>query len=154
MRLNFQRSDICLITIPWTVSNLQLCNSSLTWAISILWILATFRTVYWVSAVRHPTSCKYLAAWVMQYLLMQESNLAWSYDRNHLYAAVNPVNYNIFPDKRGGNTTDVPINQNEHLMVWLRPAAKPTLRKLWGRIDQTLQAGKSFFPFLGFFQHA
>ena len=71
----------------------------------------------------------------------QESDLAWSYDRDHLYGDEMAVNYNIYPDKRGGNTTTVPVNQNEHLMVWLRPAAQPSFRKLWGTINQTIPAG-------------
>ena len=79
-----------------------------------------------------------------QALFVQESNIAWTYDKDHLYGHFQPVNYNIFPEKRGGNTSDVPIDQNEHLMVWLRPASQPTFRKLWGRIDQTLAAGRQF----------
>jgi hypothetical protein len=72
---------------------------------------------------------------------IDESNLAWSFDRNHLYGAVQPVNYNTYPAQRGGNTSVVDINQNEHLMVWLRPGAKPTIRKLWGRINTPIAAG-------------
>ena len=30
----------------------------------------------------------------------------------------------------------------EHWMVWMRTAALPTFRKLWGRIMQDLPAGK------------
>lgn len=73
----------------------------------------------------------------------QESGIAWSYDKNHLYGSTQPVNYNIYPELRGGNTSEVPVNQNEHLMVWLRPAAQPSFRKNWGRIDQQLPAGKT-----------
>ena len=72
---------------------------------------------------------------------MQESGIAWSYDKNHLYGPVQPKNFNTEAARRGGNTSDVDINQNEHLMVWLRPGAKPTIRKLWGKINTPLAAG-------------
>ncbi len=72
---------------------------------------------------------------------MQESGIAWSYDKNHLYGAVQPQNFNTEPARRGGNTSEVDINKNEHLMVWLRPGAKPTIRKLWGKITTPLAAG-------------
>lgn len=47
--------------------------------------------------------------------------------------------------------------ENEHFIVWMRPAALPSFRKLYGRIDTAVQAGTvlSFnvsanFPVLGF----
>jgi len=72
---------------------------------------------------------------------VDETDLAWSFDRNHLYGAVTPVNYNIYPDQRGGNTSSTVLNKNEHLMVWLRPGAKPDIRKLWGKINSPIAAG-------------
>lgn len=74
-------------------------------------------------------------------LLAQQSNIAWQYDRDHLYGDFTPYNFNVFPDKRGGNTSDVEINDNQHLMVWLRPAAQPDFRKLWAIITVPLAAG-------------
>ena len=75
-------------------------------------------------------------------MIVQESGIAWSYDKNHLYGPVQPKNFNTEQARRGGNTSEVDINQNEHLMVWLRPGAKPTIRKLWGKINTPLAAGK------------
>lgn len=31
---------------------------------------------------------------------------------------------------------------NEHFMVWMRTAALPTFRKLWGRIENDLEEGR------------
>ncbi|BDA48170.1 ALA-interacting subunit 5 [Coccomyxa sp. Obi] len=74
-------------------------------------------------------------------LELDQSNIAWSYDRNHLYGDYTPYNFNIYPDKRGGNTSTVDVNDNQHLMVWLRPAAQPDFRKLWAVITVPLAAG-------------
>ena len=37
----------------------------------------------------------------------------------------------------------VNVNQNQHLMVWLRPAAQPSFRKLWAIIGVAIPAGES-----------
>ena len=74
---------------------------------------------------------------------MQQNNVAWAYDVDHLYGPVQPVNYNTEqqPAFRGGNTSEVVLNQNQHFVVWMRPAAQPTFRKLWAVIDVPLLAG-------------
>ncbi|KAK9902257.1 hypothetical protein WJX75_009793 [Coccomyxa subellipsoidea] len=74
-------------------------------------------------------------------LELDQTNIAWQYDRNHLYGDYAPYNFNNIPDKRGGNTSDVDMNENQHLMVWLRPAAQPDFRKLWATITVPLAAG-------------
>lgn len=51
-------------------------------------------------------------------LPVDDSDIAWSSDANHLYGPVSAENYNPgggYP--RGGNTTDVVLNQNQHWMV-------------------------------------
>ena len=73
-------------------------------------------------------------------LVVDDSNIAWSSDRNHLYGAVEPINYNEDPDFRGGNTSSVVLNQNEHWMVWMRPGAKRTVQKLYGKLLSPLPA--------------
>jgi hypothetical protein len=75
-------------------------------------------------------------------LALQESHIAWAYDQEHLYGDNNhPYNFNIYPDLRGGNTSEVDLDQNQHLMVWLRPAAQPDFRKLYAVITVPLAAG-------------
>ena len=73
--------------------------------------------------------------------LMQESNLAWSFDRNHLYANYLAENFNDVPAVRGGNTSTVPINTDQHLMVWMRVGAHATVRKLYATINTDIPAG-------------
>jgi len=31
--------------------------------------------------------------------------------------------------------------ENEHFAVWMRTSASPNLKKLWGRVDETIQPG-------------
>lgn len=71
----------------------------------------------------------------------QESGIAWGYDKMHLYGSYKPTNFNSEPAFRGGNTSTVPVNTNEHLMVWMKPAAKPSFRKLWAIIHEPIAAG-------------
>ncbi len=81
----------------------------------------------------------------------QQSHVAWQYDVQHLYGPVQPVNYNTeqLAGFRGGNTSDVVLNQNQHFIVWMRPAAQPTFRKLWAVIEEPLLAGGSLLaPFV------
>ena len=61
---------------------------------------------------------------------INENDITWDSDLNGRYKR--NANYN--------NTqwTDV---ENQHFMVWMRPAGLPDFRKLWGRINQTLNPG-------------
>lgn len=74
---------------------------------------------------------------------IQQSDVAWEYDVEHLYGPVQPVNFNTeqLAASRGGNTSGTVLNKNEHFIVWMRPAAQPTFRKLWAVIDTPLPAG-------------
>ena len=73
--------------------------------------------------------------------VVQETGIAWGYDKTHLYGKYLPTNYNTDPRFRGGNTSSGPINEDEHLMVWMKPAAKPSFRKLWAIIHTPILAG-------------
>ncbi|KAL4549248.1 hypothetical protein Ndes2526B_g04279 [Nannochloris sp. 'desiccata'] len=78
-----------------------------------------------------------------QGLAIDDTNIAWSGDKDHLYGDVLPINYNIEPAYRGGNTSTVPLNQNEHWMVWQRPGGRTPVQKLYGKIDQPIPEGSS-----------
>lgn len=72
---------------------------------------------------------------------MQDSNIAWSTDADNLYGDFYAVNYNNIPAYRGGNTTDLPLDQSEHFMVWMRPGGKKGVEKLFGQINTAIPAG-------------
>ena len=74
---------------------------------------------------------------------VQESNLAWTFDRNHLYANFLATNFNDVPAVRGGNTSTVPIDTDQHLMVWMRVGAHATVRKLYATINTDIPAGET-----------
>lgn len=53
-------------------------------------------------------------------LAVDDSGIAWSSDADHLYGDVPAVNYNpggAYAADRGGNTTVLNLNQNQHWMV-------------------------------------
>jgi len=94
----------------------------------------------------HPVSWRTLHALTRTVLTAeqchaQESNLAWSFDRNHLYGNQLPTNFNDVPATRGGNTSTVPLNTDQHLMVWMRVSAHATVRKLYAVISTDIPAG-------------
>ena len=76
---------------------------------------------------------------------MQEDEIAWEYDIEHLYANFTEENYNpsTAPQYRGGgNFSQGPgMRDNQHLIVWLRPSAHRTFRKLYGVIHQDISPG-------------
>ena len=60
-----------------------------------------------------------------------------------------PQNYNLPQNQtggvyhqKGGNTSSLPLKDNQHFMVWMRPSAQPTVRKLYGVIHQDLAPGE------------
>lgn len=77
---------------------------------------------------------------------MDETGISWASDRERKFKAVSAADqarlansvqfinetYGAF----GVNNVD-----NEHFIVWMRPAALPTFRKLYGKIDRTIPAG-------------
>ena len=52
-----------------------------------------------------------------------------------------PVKVLIELKGASGDAGQVNVNQNEHLMVWMRPAAQPSFRKLWAVIGVAIPAG-------------
>jgi LEM3 (ligand-effect modulator 3) family / CDC50 family len=76
--------------------------------------------------------------------LLQDSNIAWSYDVNHLYGNYTAVNFNTrtYPQFSGGGNLTQPLKESYHFMVWMRVASHPSFRKLYGTINQTIEAGE------------
>ncbi|KAK9804360.1 hypothetical protein WJX72_009200 [[Myrmecia] bisecta] len=73
---------------------------------------------------------------------IDDSHIAWHYDQDTLYGHFQPVNYNNFTQFRGGNTTSTQfLDEDQHFIVWMRPAAHKTFRKLYGQINQPLAKG-------------
>jgi hypothetical protein len=70
--------------------------------------------------------------------------IALDSDVERRYGPYFSQNFNPYLDdtRGGGNLTSpdnskirIAVNQDERLLNWMRPAALPTFRKLWGRID-------------------
>lgn len=49
------------------------------------------------------------------------------------------------PALRGGESITGQLNQNEHLMVWMRTATTPRFRKLWAIINTDFQVPRRIF---------
>jgi LEM3 (ligand-effect modulator 3) family / CDC50 family len=64
-------------------------------------------------------------------LIINETNIAWDSDKKGRFKR--------HPNASYVQWTDV---ENEHFMVWMRPAGLPDFRKLWGRINEKLEPGK------------
>ncbi|XP_044480287.1 ALA-interacting subunit 5-like [Mangifera indica] len=75
-------------------------------------------------------------------LQVNKKDIAWGSDKNYKFG------HNVFPenfqktDQVGGAKLDSskPLSEQEDLIVWMRTATLPTFRKLYGRIEQDLQA--------------
>ena len=74
-------------------------------------------------------------------LPVDSSSIAWKHDARHLFGPVPASNFNDDPATRAGGTVEGALNEDQHFMVWMRPAARPTVTKLWGVINQPLPAG-------------
>ncbi|XP_047982625.1 ALA-interacting subunit 1-like [Salvia hispanica] len=76
-----------------------------------------------------------------QQLNVNKRDISWKSDREHKFGK------NVFPRNfqngtlKGGATLkpDVPLSEQEDLIVWMRTAALPTFRKLYGKIEVDLQ---------------
>lgn len=79
-----------------------------------------------------------------QQVVIDDDDIAWESDARHLYGSNTSVNYNNIPQFRGGGTTgDVPLNQAQHWMVWMRPGGQATVSKPYGVINQQIPGGST-----------
>ncbi|EFJ36331.1 hypothetical protein SELMODRAFT_270312 [Selaginella moellendorffii] len=83
---------------------------------------------------------------------VNKRGISWKSDRDHKFGStVFPSNFpnNLNRNESssafiGGAALNVsqPLSEAEDLIVWMRSAALPTFRKLWGKIETDLQAGE------------
>jgi hypothetical protein len=80
-------------------------------------------------------------------LTVNRNDISWKSDRDDKFGSALPSNFlnSILVGTEntsliGGKALDLtkPLNQDEDLIVWMRTAALPTFRKLWGKIEQDL----------------
>ncbi|XP_058098349.1 putative ALA-interacting subunit 2 [Magnolia sinica] len=75
-------------------------------------------------------------------LKVNRKNIAWKSDREHKFGKhVYPFNFQNGTLIGGGKLDpNVPLSEQEDLIVWMRTAALPSFRKLYGRIEVDLEA--------------
>ncbi|CAN1302364.1 Putative ALA-interacting subunit 2 [Linum perenne] len=73
-------------------------------------------------------------------LRFNRKNIAWSSDREHKFGKnVYPSNFQNGTIVGGGKLDPkIPLSDQEDLIVWMRTAALPSFRKLYGRIEEDL----------------
>ncbi|KAI4312361.1 hypothetical protein MLD38_037178 [Melastoma candidum] len=79
----------------------------------------------------------------MELLQVNRKDISWKSDRDHKFGKeVYPFNFQN-GSFIGGGTLDpnIPLSNQEDLLVWMRTAALPTFRKLYGRIEEDLHPG-------------
>ncbi|XP_047312261.1 putative ALA-interacting subunit 2 isoform X2 [Impatiens glandulifera] len=76
-------------------------------------------------------------------LKVNRKNIAWKSDRDHKFGKeVFPFNFQNGTLIGGGNLDpNIPLSDQEDLIVWMRTAALSSFRKLYGRIEEDLEAG-------------
>ncbi|KAM7257285.1 hypothetical protein ACFE04_013026 [Oxalis oulophora] len=78
----------------------------------------------------------------MNELSIDRKNIAWNSDRDHKFGKnVYPYNFQNGTFIGGGKLDpNMPLSDQEDLIVWMRTAALPSFRKLYGRIEEDLDA--------------
>ncbi|XP_014502168.1 putative ALA-interacting subunit 2 isoform X1 [Vigna radiata var. radiata] len=73
-------------------------------------------------------------------LKVNRKNIAWKSDRDHKFGKhVYPFNFQNGTLIGGGKLDpSIPLGDQEDLIVWMRTAALPSFRKLYGRIEEDL----------------
>lgn len=75
-------------------------------------------------------------------LTVNKREISWKSDRDHKFGRdVFPRNFQSGGIIGGAHLNEsIPLSDQEDLIVWMRTAALPTFRKLYGKIEQDLQA--------------
>jgi hypothetical protein len=79
-----------------------------------------------------------------QQLAVNKKDISWRSDREHKFGRdVFPKNFQSGTLIGGAHLNQsVPLSQQEDLIVWMRTAALPTFRKLYGKIEVDLEEGE------------
>lgn len=74
-------------------------------------------------------------------LTVNKKDISWKSDRDHKFGSdVFPKNFQNGGLVGGGKlNSTIPLSEQEDLIVWMRTAALPTFRKLYGRIEVDLK---------------
>ncbi|PON98846.1 CDC50/LEM3 family [Trema orientale] len=77
-----------------------------------------------------------------QQLAVNKKDISWKSDREHKFGdKVFPRNFQNGTLKGGADLdSSIPLSKQEDLIVWMRTAALPTFRKLYGKIETDLEA--------------
>lgn len=77
-------------------------------------------------------------------LEVNKKGIAWESDRKHKFGSdIYPKNFQSGGLIGGAQlNSSMPLSEQEDLIVWMRTAALPTFRKLYGKIEQDLQANQ------------
>ncbi|XP_068646905.1 ALA-interacting subunit 1-like [Aristolochia californica] len=77
-------------------------------------------------------------------LEVSKKDIAWKSDQDHKFGSdVYPKNFQSGGLIGGAKLNESkPLSEQEDLIVWMRTAALPTFRKLYGKIDKDLEAGE------------
>ncbi|KAL5769565.1 hypothetical protein ACOSP7_013719 [Xanthoceras sorbifolium] len=74
-------------------------------------------------------------------LPINKKNIAWESDKNYKFGSdVYPKNFQSGSIGGGKLNSSIPLSEQEDLIVWMRTAALPTFRKLYGKIEKDLKA--------------
>ncbi|CAA2978463.1 ALA-interacting subunit 5-like [Olea europaea subsp. europaea] len=75
-------------------------------------------------------------------ILINKKDIAWPSDKNSKFGSnVYPKNFQKQDPVGGGKLNEsLPLSEQEDLLVWMRTAALPNFRKLYGRIETDLEA--------------
>ncbi|KAK8531158.1 hypothetical protein V6N13_003451 [Hibiscus sabdariffa] len=75
---------------------------------------------------------------------VNKHDIAWKSDKDHKFGVdVYPKNFQTGGLIGGAKlNSSLPLSEQEALMVWMRTAALPTFRKLYGKIEEDLPANK------------
>ena len=97
-------------------------------------------------------------------VFVNKTGISWKTDREERFNdTVFPANFpnnnrTLLPNASqiGGGCLNesLPLSKNENLMVWMRTAALPTFRKLYGRIETDLEPGTTLSVYINNYYNA